>query len=83
MKKSNKIAVAVLSVLLLCVLVVSGIFLWKNYFQTTVVNGDVSWYDENGEEFTITTVEQFYGVAELSKTHDFKGQTIKLGADSV
>ena len=81
MKKSNKIAVAVLSVLLLCVLVVSGIFLWKNYFQTTVVNGDVSWYDENGEEFTITTVEQFYGVAELSKTHDFKGQTIKLGAD--
>lgn len=81
MKKSNKIAVAILSVLLLCVLVVSGIFLWKNYFQTTAVNGDVSWYDENGEEFTITTVEQFYGVAELSKTHDFKGQTIKLGAD--
>jgi hypothetical protein len=44
---------------------------------------NVSWYDENGTEFTITTVKELYEFAELSYYYDFQGQTIKLGADIV
>ena len=42
---------------------------------------DVDWYDPNGAEFTISTVEQLYQLAELSQFYDFAGQTVKLGAD--
>ena len=44
---------------------------------------DVAWYEEDGKEFLITTAEELRGIAKLSKKHDFKGQTIKLGADIV
>ncbi len=83
MKKGNKIVLAVLSAVLVCALIVSGIFLWKNRQYSQPVVGDVSWYTEDEKEFTITTVEEFYGMAELSKTYDFKGQTVKLGDDIV
>ena len=43
----------------------------------------IEWYDEQGKEFTITTAEQLYEFAELSKHYDFSGQTIYLGADIV
>ena len=44
---------------------------------------DVAWYEEEGKEFLITTAEELRGIAKLSQKHDFKGQTIKLGADIV
>ncbi len=42
---------------------------------------DVAWYDEEGTEFTISTADELYELAALSEYYDFKGQTIKLGAD--
>ncbi len=48
---------------------------------TYALRPDTSWYDKNREEFVITTVAQLYGMTTLSKTEDFAGKTIKLGAD--
>ncbi|MBQ7859247.1 MAG: hypothetical protein IJ347_03815, partial [Faecalibacterium sp.] len=42
---------------------------------------DISWYDPAGAAFEITNVQQLYGFAYLSRSYDFRGQTIKLGAD--
>lgn len=44
---------------------------------------DTSWYDAEAtvKEYTITTLNAFYGFAELSQTTNFAGWTIKLGAD--
>ena len=44
---------------------------------------DTSWYVSTLKEFTLTTAAQLFGFAELSRTIDFKGVTIKLGADIV
>ena len=44
---------------------------------------NVEWYDENEKEFTITTAEELLEFAQLSSYYNFKGQTIKLGADIV
>jgi len=44
---------------------------------------DKSWYVSTLKEFTLTTPAQLFGFAELSRTIDFKGVTIKLGADIV
>lgn len=81
MKKSNKIVVTLISVLLVILLVITGVTALRRYQRATAVTADVSWYDENGKEFSITTAEQLYGLAQLSESHDFKGQTIKLDAD--
>ena len=51
--------------------------------QTAKNKLDVEWYDANGKEFTISTVEELYEFGKLSYHYDFKGQTIKLGADIV
>ena len=51
--------------------------------QTAKNSLGIEWYDENGKEFTITTVEELYEFGELSYHYDFAGQTIKLGADIV
>jgi hypothetical protein len=42
---------------------------------------DTSWYSADKKEFTITTAKQLYGLAILSGTNTFKGQTFKLGND--
>lgn len=84
MKKSNKILLVVLAILLVAsTLTVGGISLWKSRQPVEEVAADVSWYDENGKEFTISTMDELYGLAQLSESYDFKGQTIKLGADIV
>lgn len=44
---------------------------------------DKTWYQEGIKEFTLTTAAQLFGFAEISRTVDFKGVTIKLGADIV
>ena len=51
--------------------------------MSVVVEADTSWYNENDKEFIITEASQLLGLAELSRTHDFEGQTIKLGNDIV
>jgi len=83
MKNKKKLITTILvSVGVLC-LVVGAVFALKlgGVFQTEKV--DIAWYEEEGKEFVITTAEELRGIAELSDKHDFKGQTIKLGADIV
>ena len=41
---------------------------------------DLDWYSVDKKEFTIKTVAELYGFANLSATYDFEGQTIRLGA---
>lgn len=76
--KKNKVAIIVLACVLLVAVLVSGIFLWLKWKKETAWT---SWYKENGTEFTISSADELYGFAILSKTYDFEGQTIKLGAD--
>jgi len=42
---------------------------------------DISWYNETEKEYTLTTIEQMYGLSLLSACKDFTGVTIKLGND--
>ncbi|MEG1823196.1 MAG: GLUG motif-containing protein [Cloacibacillus sp.] len=51
--------------------------------ENWAASADISWYDENKTAFTITTAEQFAGVAALvnSGSDDFKGDTITLSKD--
>lgn len=83
MKKKIIGSLAIIIVVLL--LIVSGIFVvLRRSNQTDGGNVlGISWYDENGTEFTITTAEELYEFAELSNYYTFVGQTVKLGADIV
>ena len=45
------------------------------------VSVDTSWYESSKTTFTLTKASQLMGLAELSQKNDFKGKTIKLGAD--
>ena len=47
------------------------------------VIAEVEWYSLDEKEFVITTADELYDIAKLSEFCDFKGQTIKLGADIV
>ena len=83
MKNKKKLITTLLvSIGVLC-LAAGAVFALKlgGVFQKEKV--DVAWYEEDGKEFLITTAEELRGIAKLSKKHDFKGQTIKLGADIV
>ena len=44
---------------------------------------DTNWYTGTDSEYTLTTKEQLYGLAYLSASEQFKGITVKLGADIV
>jgi len=44
---------------------------------------NVSWYSEDGTEFTITSKEQMMDLMALSEFYDFQGQTFKLQKDIV
>ncbi len=48
-----------------------------------LVMADTTWYDANKTEFVLYTAAQLYGLSILAETYDFKGKTIKLGADIV
>ena len=45
------------------------------------MTADTSWYNTTDTEFTILTVAELYGLAQLSASNDFAGKTIKLGKD--
>ena len=84
MKKKTKIVL--LGVLIFALLVASGLGIMFVLKKTPSGSGnvlDVAWYDEDGTEFTIDTADELYELAALSKHYNFKGQTIKLGADIV
>ena len=83
MKNRKKIITAILvSVGVLC-LATAAVFALHLGGVLQKDKVDVAWYEEEGKEFIITTAEELRGIAKLSEKHDFKGQTIKLGADIV
>ena len=84
MKKKTKIVL--LGVLIFALLAASGLgitFMLKKAPSGSGNVLDVAWYDEDGTEFTIDTADELYELAALSQHYNFKGQTIKLGADIV
>ena len=86
--KNKRISISVLVVMGLLILSLAGTGLWM-LAQKVIIPvdnsnlADVEWYNLNDEEFTISTVEELYGLAELSDFYNFSGQTIKLGADII
>jgi len=83
-KKTKKVGIIIATLLLICGVATLGILYYTGQRSGTYANkANVEWYDENGEEFIISTPEELYGVFQLSEYYDFKGQTIKLGADIV
>lgn len=83
MKKRKKLIVSCL--VLVCVLMLGGIGIWIGieHKKAKDILAEVEWYDLDDKEFTITTPDELYDVAALSQYYDFKGQTIKLGADII
>ena len=62
-------------VLMLCLVFAAPAAAWE---------ADTSWYEENqwAEEYTLYTADELAGFAELVNTDDqFRGKTVKLGAD--
>lgn len=45
------------------------------------VKVDTSWYNSSKKTFTLTKASELMGLAELAESNNFKGKTIKLGAD--
>ena len=80
MNKHKKLIVF-LGILLAVVLVVGGLLIWGNQGTQEVTETHIDWYDPETKEFTLTTVEELYGLAILSEQYDFGGQTVRLGAD--
>lgn len=71
----------VLSVMLVLVMVL-GIFVGcKKKEEAPEPKVDTSWYKDTETTFTLTKANQLMGLAELAKTKNFEGKTIKLGAD--
>jgi len=85
MKKKTKTLLLCISIFVVATVAGLGL-LYLNWRMNSVGSGNVlgvAWYDEDGTDFTITTADELYEFAELSGHYDFKGQTIKLGADIV
>lgn len=84
MKKKIKTLSLCLGIMVL--LFVASVGIWRLNKREIVKEGNVlgiDWYDENGTEFTITTIKQFREFSELSEYYDFEDQVIKLGSDLV
>ncbi|MBR4767569.1 MAG: hypothetical protein IK088_01195, partial [Lachnospiraceae bacterium] len=91
MKKAVKVILLSLGIIVL--LAAAGVGIWLlTKKEAPIENEDqpkkgnvlgVEWYDEDGTEFTLNTIEELREFAALSEHYDFEGQTIKLGADIV
>ena len=63
--------------------IAAGIVGWLTGSALGNNKAGVAWYDPDGKTFTITTAQELYDLAKLSRYYDFAGQTIRLGADIV
>ena len=77
--KSVKKVLSVLLVLVMALALFTGCK--KEAVKDEVIKADTSWYKDSETTYTLNNAAQFYGFAELAKTKDFAGKTIKLGAD--
>lgn len=48
-----------------------------------ITDADKQWYDASAAEYTISTKGELAFFAELAKTNNFAGKTVKLGADII
>ena len=85
MKSKKSIIGLSVAIVALALIIAGGFLMLRNKETATDVRNkaNVEWYNENGTEFTITTAEELFGLVKLAEFYDFKGQTIKLGADIV
>lgn len=81
MKKARSFFAVVLSVMM----AISTVVIPASAVDIDVWDGtaDTSWYNDALSEFTLTTAEQFAGLASLvnSGSYNFSGKTVKLGVD--
>ena len=56
-------------------------WLKRNPAEGLKATPDVTWYDADEKEFTLTTAAQMYGFAQLAKVYNFEGKTVKLGTN--
>ncbi|MBQ8802466.1 MAG: hypothetical protein IJZ53_02365 [Tyzzerella sp.] len=79
----NRRKLVISSMVLVWVLVLAGLGLWVgiNNKKSNDILKEVGWYNPECKEYTISTKEELYDVAALSKYFDFKGQTIYLSKD--
>ena len=61
--------------------VIGGTPVLSVFAEEVKVVADTSWYNANKKTFTIKNASELYGLSKLSKITDFKGKTIKLGAN--
>ena len=83
MKKQGKVILSILITVLVLVVTVLGVWFGINQKQAKEALDEAQWYNLEDKEFTITTAEELYKVAELSQYYDFKGQTLFLGSDII
>ena len=83
MKKKTKSIILIAAIAVVLVLVPTSILLITSYVNSLGNKANVEWYSEKEKEFVISTVDELYGMIKLSEFYDFKGQTVKLGADIV
>ena len=83
MKKKTKSIILIATIALVLVLTPLSIWLVTSYVNSLGNKANVEWYSEKEKEFVITTAEELYGMIKLSEFYDFKGQTVKLGADII
>ena len=95
MKKESKgflkILIPAVAVLAVAGVAVAAVLLAKNPTELTGTDSplqaepdnvtDISWYDNNADEFVITDAKTLSEFAQLSYYYDFEGKTVKLGAD--
>ena len=74
-KKIAKISAVVVSAIAVVAAGIIGVtaFIRHRNVATTGNLLGVEWYNETDPQFTITTVEQLYELAELSDFYNFKG----------
>ena len=49
--------------------------------EKTTIEADYAWYTDGADTYTISTKEELVALANLSKTMNFSGKTVKLSAD--
>ena len=80
MSKTTRLVISILLALAIAIPVGVGGY---SLIRWAIAEKNRPWFDEDRDEYVISTADELYEFAQLSTTHDFKGKTVKLGADIV
>ncbi len=83
MKKKTIILVSCLTALLTAAAGVAGWLSVRDGSSDEKNRAGIEWYNPDVPEYTITTAQELYDMAQLSRYYDFAGQTFLLGNDIV